>query len=74
MPMPDWQDQPANREYKRKLRDLQIPIPRWWPGRMNIEIVGGDLETGAVVAHLPVEGNPYSPECRPTARLVATPM
>ncbi|MGB2721931.1 MAG: hypothetical protein WBC54_19480 [Rhodococcus sp. (in: high G+C Gram-positive bacteria)] len=59
MPMPDWQDQPANREYKRKLRDLQIPIPRWWPGRMNIEIVGGDLETGAVVAHLPVEGNPY---------------
>lgn len=57
--MPDWQDQPENREYKRKLRDLQIPIPRWWPGRMNIEIVGGDLETGAVVAHLPVEGNPY---------------
>ncbi|MDZ7931379.1 MAG: barstar family protein [Rhodococcus sp. (in: high G+C Gram-positive bacteria)] len=59
MPMPEWQDQPENREYKRKLRDLQIPIPRWWPGRMNIEIVGGDLETGAVVAHLPVEGNPY---------------
>ncbi|MDV8022795.1 hypothetical protein [Rhodococcus sp. IEGM 1330] len=47
MPIPGWQDQPKDREYNPKLRDLEIPIPRWWPGRMNIEIVGGDLETAA---------------------------
>lgn len=26
---------------------------------MNAEVVGGDLETGAVIVHLPIEGNPY---------------
>lgn len=59
MPMPSWHDQPANREYKRKLAELRMPLPRWWPGRMNAEVVGGDLDTGAVIVHLPFEGNPY---------------
>jgi hypothetical protein len=59
MSMPSSQDQPANRLYKRKLSELRIPLPRWWPGRLNAEVVGGDLESGAVIVHLPVEGNPY---------------
>lgn len=59
MSMPSSQDQPANDDYKRKLAELQLPLPRWWPGRLNAEVVGGDLETGAVIVHLPIEGNPY---------------
>ncbi|WP_155290366.1 hypothetical protein [Rhodococcoides fascians] len=45
MSMPSAQDRPANRLYKRKLADLRIPLPRWWPGRLNAEVVGGDLDT-----------------------------
>lgn len=59
MSMPSSQDQPASSDYKRSLSELQLPLPRWWPGRMNAEVVGGDLETGAVIVHLPIEGNPY---------------
>ena len=59
MSMPPWQDQPADREYKRKLAELRMPLPRWWPGRVNAEVVGGDLDTGSVIVHLPFEGNPY---------------
>ncbi|SNT40197.1 Barstar (barnase inhibitor) [Rhodococcoides kyotonense] len=57
--MPFSQDQPANRLYKRELADLRVPLPRWWPGRLNAEVVGGDLESGAVIMHLPVGGDPY---------------
>lgn len=55
MSMPDWRDQPANRLYKQALANFEIPLPTWWPGRMNAGIVGGDLETGAVIVHLPIE-------------------
>lgn len=41
------------------LSELHIALPRWWPGRPNTEVVGGDLETGAVIVHLPYEGSPY---------------
>lgn len=59
MPMPSWQDQPAHREYQQALRDLRIALPRWWPTRVHADVVGGDLDTGAVVLHLPFDGNPY---------------
>ncbi|WP_338891929.1 barstar family protein [Rhodococcus sovatensis] len=59
MSMPSSQDQPASRIDKEKLTDLEMPLPRWWPGRLDAEVVGGDLETGAVIVQLPIEGNPY---------------
>ena len=56
---PSSHDGPNHRAGKRALSELHIALPRWWPGRPNTEVVGGDLETGAVIVHLPYEGSPY---------------
>ena len=58
-PIPPWHDDPDHRVDKRALSELRIALPRWWPGRANAEVVGGDVESGAVIVHLPFEGNPY---------------
>lgn len=57
--MPDWQNQPANRLYKRALADMRVALPHWWPTRPHAEVVGGDIDAGAVIMHLPFEGTPY---------------
>ena len=57
--MPPWDDQPANKIYKQQLHELKIPVPHWWPQRMHVDVVGGDLDTQSVVMHLPIEGDPY---------------
>lgn len=57
--MPSWLDQPANSQYKRQLRALGAATPHWWPGEMIVEVVGGDLGSGAVISHLPVSGATY---------------
>lgn len=59
MPMPSWSDQPANSQYKRQLRALGAATPHWWPGKLIVEVVGGDLDDGSVISHLPVSGHTY---------------